>query len=191
MKKLKNSRIFETLPLFCPYFTPILLNSHALFTRSQTLCMKRSRFALFSKKRLIFNWFWFWLEKFWFWLWSFWNFILYWNEREFTLFFNYVTWNEIISTLFYFEIKWKLISFHFIRSFCWYHLIVVWCACCFYFVRLLNISNFIKMLMTCNRSCWIDSIILLNMWFVEMLKSHFRRLFVFLNSVIFLRNQSF
>ena len=40
---------------FLPLFIPIFSNSHALFTRSQALRMKRSRFAHFSKKRLLFN----------------------------------------------------------------------------------------------------------------------------------------
>ena len=108
---MKNNRIFGILSLFYLFFIFIFSNSHVSFTRSQTFRMKRNRFALFSKKdffsiekKLLFNWFWFWLK-------SFWNFISYWNKRDFISFSDYVTWNEI---KFYFILFWNERKIHFI-----------------------------------------------------------------------------
>ena len=97
---MKNSRIFEILLLFYLYFFEFTRFIHTF----ANISLKKSRFALFSKKRLLFNRFWFWLK-------SFWNFISYWNERDFTTFSNYVTWNEVKS---YFISSWNKRKPHFI-----------------------------------------------------------------------------
>ena len=110
MKRLKNSKIFESLPRFYPFY-PYFFRVYTLYSHARRhFAWKEVILHSFRKKiekRSLFNWFWFWLK-------SFWNFISYLNARDFTSFLDYVTWNEIkfYSILFWNERKTHFISFH-------------------------------------------------------------------------------